>query len=103
MEITENRDVWIFPESISFEKAAEYVEKLNENEDIINIVFDLSSTVNIHSSFIGFLIHAKHSLNKRGANLTLILSLTVEKLLILLNIIDYFSPDVQVRIDKKSA
>ncbi len=103
MKMTENKDVWVFPESISFDKAAEFVERLNENKDSMNLVFDLSSTINIHSSFIGFLIHAKHHLNRRGVNLTLILSLTVEKLLILLNIIEYFSPDVQVNINKKTA
>ena len=67
------------------------------------VTFDLTKTVNIHSSFIGFLIHAKHHINKNGGRLVLLLSLTVEKILIMLNIIEYFSPEIETSFNKKTA
>ncbi len=68
-----------------------------------SVTFDLSDTVNIHSHVIGFLIHAKHHMEKIGGKLTIILSLTVEKILIMLNIREYFSPDIMMALNRKTA
>ncbi len=68
-----------------------------------NIIFDLTQTINMHSSFVGFLIHAKHHLILRGNILLLRISLTVEKILILLNIMEYFTPDTKTEFKRKSA
>jgi predicted DNA-binding ArsR family transcriptional regulator len=95
--------VWIFPKSVSIEEVSEYVERLKNIKASEVVTFDLSKTVNIHSSFIGFLIHAKHHINKNGGRLVLLLSLTVEKILIMLDIIEYFSPEIDTSFNKKTA
>jgi len=93
----DDNKVWIFPKSVSIEEVSEYVERLKNIKASEVVTFDLSKTVNIHSSFIGFLIHAKHHINKNG------LSLTVEKILIMLDIIEYFSPQIDTSFNKKTA
>lgn len=101
--IMEDYNVWVFPRSITIEEVSEYVERLKRLKINEIITFDMSNTVNVHSSFIGFLLHAKHHINKNGGKLFLILSLTVEKILIMLNIIEYFSTDIVTSISKKTA
>ena len=99
----DDNKVWIFPKSVSIEEVSEYVERLKNIKASEVVTFDLSKTVNIHSSFIGFLIHAKHHINKNGGRLVLLLSLTVEKILIMLDIIEYFSPQIDTSFNKKTA
>ncbi len=94
---------WVFPESISFDAVSEYAETFHSISGNRNMVFDLSQTHNIHSSFIGFLIHARHTLRTEGGQLHLHLSYTVERLLVLLNLMEYFSPDIRVVSRRKSA
>ncbi|MBN2158706.1 MAG: hypothetical protein JW807_04870 [Spirochaetes bacterium] len=99
----EDYRTWEFNKSISIEEVADYVDRLNHVGQNEEITFDLTRTVNIHSSFIGFLLHAKHHINKNGGKLVLILSLTVEKILVMLNIFDYFSADIVSSIKQKTA
>jgi anti-anti-sigma regulatory factor len=99
----DDNKIWIFPKSVNIEEVSEYVESLKNIKSRDVVTFDLSKTVNIHSSFIGFLIHAKHHINKNGGRLVLLLSLTVEKVLIMLNIIEYFSPEIETSFNKKTA
>ena len=99
---TKNREKWKFPENIKFDAISEYLHKFDDINRGNNIVFDLTGTRNLHSSFIGFLIHVKHNLKKRGGNLSLQLSFTVEKILIMLNVMEYFSPDTVTIFNKKS-
>jgi hypothetical protein len=99
----EDYSSWEFPKSINIEEVSEYIEKLKYIEQGETVTFDLSKTVNIHSSFIGFLLHAKHSIHKNEGKLVLILSLTVEKILIMLNIIDYFATEISAPLSKKTA
>lgn len=99
----EDYRTWEFNKSISIEEVADYVARLDYIGQNESITFDLSRTVNIHSSFIGFLIHAKHHINKNGGKLVLLLSLTVEKILIMLNILEYFSSDIASPIKQKTA
>jgi len=94
---------WVFPKNISLESVADYSQLF---EGLINpgdLIFDLSQTENMHSSYIGFLIHAKHILNKKGAALKLILSFTSEKILTMLNILDHFSSEISESTSKKTA
>jgi hypothetical protein len=95
--------VWKFSKSINPEEVSEYLEELAVIAPGTSLMFDLSETVNIHSNFIGFLIHAKHHIEKVGGKLTIILSLTVEKILIMLNIREYFSHDIMASLNKKTA
>ena len=99
----DDHNIWIFPKSVNIEEVSEYVERLKNIKTGEVVTFDLSKSVNIHSSFIGFLIHAKHHISKNGGRLVLFLSLTVEKILIMLNIIEYFSPEIETSINKKTA
>ena len=99
----DDNKIWIFPKSVNIEEVSEYVESLKNIKTREVVTFDLTKTVNIHSSFIGFLIHAKHHINKNGGRLVLLLSLTVEKVLIMLDIIEYFSPEIDTSFNKKTA
>jgi hypothetical protein len=94
---------WKFPENIKFEEVSEYLGKFKHVDASGKIIFDLTGTLNIHSSFIGFMIHAKHMSIQNGGTLSLMLSYTAERILTMLNIIDYFIPAEVVIIDKKSA
>lgn len=100
--IMKDDSIWEFPRNINIEDVSEYVGHLKAMECDDILIFDLRNTVKIHSSFIGFLIHAKHHINKCGGKLVLHVSLTVEKILIMLNIFDYFSPEI-IPVVKKSA
>ena len=91
-----------FPKSISIEKVSEYDDQLKQIQSDETITFDLRKTVKIHSSFIGFLIHAKHHINKNGGKLVLLLSSTIEKILVMLNIIDHFSSDIITPVQKSA-
>ena len=95
--------IWKFSKSINPEEVSEYLDQLAVIAPGTSLMFDLSETVNIHSNFIGFLIHAKHHIEKAGGKLTIILSLTVEKILIMLNIREYFSPDIMTALNRKTA
>ncbi len=94
---------WVFPEIITFESVADYSQFFEGLTGKEGITFDLSHTESIHSSFIGFLIHAKHMLGKDGAALKLRLSFTAERILIMLNILDYFGPEVSIVPSRKTA
>ena len=94
---------WVFPRNISFESVAEYNQLFESLQHPADLTFDLTQTENMHSSYIGFLIHAKHSLNKKGASLSLILSFTAEKILTMLNIVEHFSADISGAIPRKTA
>ena len=102
-KIMEDYIKWTFPRNISIEEVSEYVERLKNIKSGNFVTFDLTKTVLIHSSFIGFLIHAKHYINKINGRLAIELSLTVEKILVMLDLYGYFSPDISSAIDKKTA
>ncbi len=101
MEIINNK--WTFPESIPLEIVPEFQEKFNNISIDGNIIFDLSATRDVHSSFIGFLLNTKNQLNKKGGTLILHLSTEVEKLFFMMNIRNYFLPEISAVFDKKSA
>lgn len=93
----------VFPENILFEDVSSYDSKINGKNESKHLIFDLSNTVNFHSSFIGFLIHTKFVTKKNNIRLSLLLSFTAERLLALLNILEYFEPEIEVLIKRKSA
>ncbi len=93
---------WVFPKCIHMEDVPLYIEKLNAIPGDEVITFDLQNTTRMHSSFIGFLIHSKNHMAKNGGRLVLVLSLTIEKILVMLNLNDYFTSDNKPSV-KKSA
>ncbi len=94
---------WTFPETISLETVTLYIDRF-EGEDLgADFTFDLTGTGSIHSSFIGFLIHVKHQTGKHGGRLRLVLSLSMERILVMLNVLDFFMPDVVTVPARKTA
>ncbi len=85
---------WVFPEQIKFEEVSLYLQKFEKRDHNSKIIFDLTKTKDIHSSFIGFLIHAKHNISQECGSLVLLLSFTAEKIFTMLNILDYFLPEI---------
>lgn len=101
--IMEDNKAWVFPPHINLDEIPDYLEKLKQLDMTGIVHFDMSTTVSIHSSFIGFLIHAKHTVHGQGGRLILSVSTTVEKILTRLNIFDYFSQDCEAPSGRKTA
>ncbi len=91
-----------FPRDISFEEVPEYMERFDKTAQS-HVIFDLTMTESLHSSFLGFMIHAHQSTQKRGGNLVLLLSDTAEKLLLMMNLLDYFCTAHEGQKKKKTA
>ena len=83
-------DIWSFPDVIDFEMAPILMKQIEEHEGEA-VLFDLSKTTTIHSSFIGLLIHAKKLLERGGADLYLKTSPDIDKIFSMLNLQHYFS------------
>ena len=94
---------FIFPKRIHFQDVSDYVEKFNTIKNYERVIFDLSETEEIHSSFVGFLINSKDFIQKRNGSILLILSNTTEKILKMLNLLSYFSDNINAKILLKSA
>ena len=95
MEITNN--VWKFPENVDFSMAHLCLSRLNSIPHDQTITIDLSGTDQVHSSFIGFLIHASQQLKQEGGDLVLSISPTLKKIFLMLKILDYF-PEISVKV-----
>lgn len=80
------KNIWKFPAIIEFETVPQYSKKFEKLQMDQTLVFDLSNTQSIHSSFVGFLIYAKKQTEKEGGNLSLIISPYLEKIFKMLNI-----------------
>lgn len=80
---------WAFPKEIPLEEVPEYSRKLEKINELSILQFDLSQTESIHSSFIGFLIYAKHNISAKGGKLYIIPSPAVNHILHLMNLKDY--------------
>jgi hypothetical protein len=92
-----------FPKQIGFLDVAELMEKFGQIDPGLSVVFDLSETQDIHSSFLGFLLHAKNTISRQNGSLVLLLSYTIEKILFMVNLMDYFSTEIVILSDRKTA
>lgn len=81
---------WKFPASINFETATYYINKLSQLDYENDIIFDLSETSFVHSSFIGFLLDTKNRSSNNGGKLILKLSPTLERLIVDIDLYDHF-------------
>ncbi len=86
-----NNKEWHFPDTIDFETAPRLAGRMEELSIQDKILFDLSRTTAVHSSFIGLLIHLKNSLECRGGILMLKTSPDIDRILEMLNLDDFFS------------
>ena len=90
-KITKTGDnTWKFPRFINFESASSYTQKFSTLMYNENVIFDLSETENVHSSFIGFLIDLKQRIDKSGGVLIIHPSQSLERILNIINLHDYF-------------
>ena len=87
--IHEAKKVWRFPENIGFESVPGYLISFNEQNGSNDIIFDLSATERIHTSFIGFLLHTKQAACKKNREIKLILSPGARNILHMLNLYDF--------------
>lgn len=94
---------WIFPQNIKFDEVPDFLERLEEYDTRKRVILDLRKTDTVHSSFIGFLIHAKEIIRKSSGELVILPSCPLEKILIMMGLYDYFSPAVITSLRKKSA
>ncbi len=83
-------NIWKFPKQINFETASSYTQKFINLQFEESVIFDLSETENVHSSFIGFLIDLKQRIDRNGGILTIHPSPSLEKLLNVINLYDFF-------------
>lgn len=87
----ENEKIWHFPDNIELEYATSLTRKMKEMKlNYDEIIFDLSNLTRAHSSFIGFLIHAKFSLEKGGKKFVLLTSPYLDTILEMLCLNDVF-------------
>ncbi len=98
-----NNKTLVFPQRIHFEDVSNFVETFNSFKDYNGIIFDLSQTEEIHSSFVGFLINSKDFISKKNGSLILIVSYTTEKILKMLHLLPYFSNNINTKILRKTA
>jgi len=84
-----NERTWTFPKEISLEEVPRYSRLLDKCEYNEFISFDLTNTINVHSSFIGFLLHAKNHISSRGGDLYIYPSQAVTKIINLMQLRDY--------------
>jgi anti-anti-sigma regulatory factor len=97
------RDIWVFPASIDFEKTAIYTKRYRESKKQEILYFDLSGTTSIHTAFIGLLISIKHDLEKNGGRLILSASVEIERLFVKMKIADYLFSSSSVKLLRKTA
>ncbi len=98
-----NTDVWKFPKSIEFWSVPEYLKKFEASSLSAAFTFDLGDTETVHSSFIGFMIYVKQSVESAGGRLILEISPAVQKLLLMLKILDHFESSPTAKDARKIA
>jgi anti-anti-sigma regulatory factor len=84
-----------FPDVIEFESATHFSKELQNMNLEDEIVFDLTETTRIHSSFIGFLMHTKYMLEGNGKRLVLRTSPQIDRLFSMLNLTEFFSGSIR--------
>ena len=101
--INAKEDIWVFPPNVDFEMTANCTKRYREQRNKSLYFFDLSDTLSLHSSFVGFLISIKHDLEKTDGRLILNTSHEIDELFTKMKIIEYFSSSKSVKLLKKTA
>ena len=81
---------WKFPQKITIHETSEYHEIADKLDFTEKIVFDLTDTDAASSSFIGFLININMETSSEGGLLILKSSESINRLLSLLELNDFF-------------
>jgi hypothetical protein len=102
--IKETTKLWAFPETIGYESVPGYLSCFMELTNYRELIFDLSRTKTLHTSFIGFLLHTRQLAYKNNMDIKLILSPTASNILKMLELYDFLtSPLEYEEAGKKSA
>jgi len=96
---TAETGIWRFPENIQYENVPGYLALLNNRFFNNELVIDLSDTDILHSSFIGFLIHAKQIIEKDNGRMKIILSKKSERIFHMLNIYNFFRHNISEKLN----
>jgi anti-anti-sigma regulatory factor len=96
-------NIWTFPKSIEYSEVPQYLRRLDGQTNDRALVLDLSDTEDMHSAFIGFLIVAKERIEKTGFKLVLYIPPSIERILKMLNIFEYFLTHAAPAVQKKTA
>jgi|GEM_PF-1116819 len=86
--------VYHFPEYIDFETASNYFDKIIRVNFEKKLVFDLTTTREVHSSFIGFLLDIKQKYESNGGHFSLKLSPSLEHLFDQIKLLEHFNQNV---------
>ncbi|MBN2040164.1 MAG: hypothetical protein JW864_08995 [Spirochaetes bacterium] len=99
-----SKKTWSFPENIDFEMVIQYVIEFEENQMPKQMIFDLTKTKYVHSSFVGFLINAKQKAGKSRSELQLLVSPEIEKIFINMDLGKFLQyQSAKNELEKKSA
>ncbi len=79
-----------FPDNIGFESVPGYFNSFNMNPEYERVVFDLTETHFFHLSFVGFLLHAKSSIEKNDTVFEMLLSKRSADILKMIDVYDHF-------------
>jgi hypothetical protein len=92
--IQETTKLWAFPETIGYETVPGYLSCFMELTNYKKLIFDLSRTKNLHTSFIGFLLHSRQIAYKNNMDIKLILSPTAANILKMLELHDFLTTPI---------
>ena len=81
--------VWQFPEIIEIHEVSYYADKYYTMKSK-KIIFDLSKTKYVHSSFIGFLLDIKRNYDNEKKNIQVNFSENVRNIINMLELNEYF-------------
>jgi anti-anti-sigma regulatory factor len=82
--------MWTFPRHVSFEAATGYLYQLRSMDLSGTVIFDLSETEAVHSSFIGLMIDLKEKAQRFGGELEVRLSPALVRHFSRMNIYQHF-------------
>lgn len=85
--------VWKFPHHVDFEKTTGYLYRIRNIDFSKSMIFDLTETEIVHSSFIGFMIDVHTKLEHHGGSMIVKLSSTMEKQFSRMNLYNHFQPE----------
>lgn len=86
-----------FPQKIDMFQVPEYISQIERCLDASKIIFDLSETIDVHSSFMGFLLVIRKKIENKGGQLHVEMSPYLCRVMEMLGMADYFSPGCRVR------
>lgn len=82
-----------FPRKIDMFHVSEYMKEIEKYLKTPTVIFDLRETIDIHSSFMGFLLVIKNRVERNGGRLQVEMSPYIRRVMDMLGMADYFVYD----------